>query len=233
MRTVVVGAGLGGLSAACHLAGRGHEVVVVDRESGPGGRAGVVEEAGFRIDSGPTVLTMVGLLEQTFAAAGAALEDHLTLRLLDPTYRACFPDGSELRVRPDRQEMVEEIRTFAGAGEAAAFERFCSWLGRVYLLELPHFIDRNYDSPLDLARDPMALLRLVRLGGLRKLAPTVAGFFRDERLQRIFSFQSMYAGLSPYQALALYAVIAYMDSVAGVVFPRGGMHAVPRALAGA
>jgi phytoene desaturase len=45
--------------------------VVVDRESVPGGRAGIVEEGGFRIDSGPTVLTMVGLLEQTFAAAGA------------------------------------------------------------------------------------------------------------------------------------------------------------------
>jgi phytoene desaturase len=233
VRTVVVGAGLGGLSAACHLAGRGHEVVVVDRESVPGGRAGVVEEGGFRIDSGPTVLTMVGLLEQTFAAAGADLEDHLTLRLLDPTYRACFPDGSELRVRPDRDAMVEEIRALAGAREAEAFERFCSWLGRVYRLELPHFIDRNYDSPLDLARDPMALVRLVRLGGLRKLAPTVAGFFRDERLQRIFSFQSMYAGLSPFEALAIYSVITYMDMVEGVYFPEGGMHEVPRALASA
>ena len=233
MRTVVVGAGLGGLSAACHLAGRGHEVVVVDRESVPGGRAGVVEEGGFRIDSGPTVLTMVGLLEQTFAAVGADLDDHLTLRLLDPTYRACFPDGSELRVRPDRDAMVEEIRTFAGAGEAEAFERFCSWLGRVYRLELPHFIDRNYDSPLDLARDPMALVRLVRLGGLRKLAPTVAGFFRDDRLQRIFSFQSMYAGLSPFEALAIYSVITYMDMVEGVYFPEGGMHEVPRALTSA
>jgi phytoene desaturase len=106
VRTIVVGAGLGGLSAACHLAGRGHDVVVVDREVGPGGRAGIVEEAGFRIDCGPTVLTMPGLLEQTFAAAGAALQDHVTLRPLDPMYRASFPDGSELRVRRDRGAMV-------------------------------------------------------------------------------------------------------------------------------
>jgi phytoene dehydrogenase-like protein len=230
VRTVVVGAGLGGLSAACHLAGRGHEVVVIDRESIPGGRAGVVEEAGFRIDSGPTVLTMVGLLEHTFAAAGAALDDHVTLRPLDPTSRACFPDGSELRVRTDRQAMVEEIRAFAGAAEAAAFERFCAWLGRVFELEMSHFIDRNYDSALDLARDPMALARLVRLGGLRRLAPTVAGFFDDPRLQRIFSFQSMYAGLSPFEALAIYSIITYMDMVEGVYFPEGGMHEVPRGL---
>ena len=231
MRTIVVGAGLGGLSAACHLAGRGHEVVVIDREAVPGGRAGIIEEDGFRIDCGPTVLTMIGLLEATFAAAGAGLDDYLTLRPLDPTYRACFPDGSELRVRSDRRAMAEEIRAFAGPGEVAAFERFCGWLGRLYELELPHFIDRNYDSALDLARDPMALVRLVRLGGLRKLAPTVAAFFRDPRLQQIFSFQSLYAGLSPFEALALYSVITYMDVVEGVYFPEGGMHEVPRGLA--
>ena len=111
MRTVVVGAGLGGLSAACHLAGRGHEVVVIDRESIPGGRAGVVEEAGFRIDSGPTVLTMVGLLEQTFAAAGADMADMLTLHPVDPMYRATFADGSVIHVRHGREAMTEEIRT--------------------------------------------------------------------------------------------------------------------------
>lgn len=230
MRTVVVGAGLGGLSAACHLAGRGHEVVVIDREPMPGGRAGRVDEAGFRIDTGPTVLTMVGLLEQTFAAAGADLSDHVTVRPLDPMYRACFPDGSELRVRRDHDAMVEEIRDFAGAGEAAAFGRFCAWLHDLYDLEMPHFIARNYDSPLDLARDPAALFRLVRLGALRKLAPTVASYFRDPRLQRIFSFQSMYAGLSPFEALAIYSVITYMDTVEGVYFPEGGMHEVPRGL---
>ena len=60
----------------------------------------------------------------------------------------------------------------------------------------------------------------------------MAQYLKDERTQRVFSFQAMYAGLSPYDALAIYAVIAYMDSVAGVFFPRGGMHAVPRALAG-
>jgi phytoene desaturase len=230
VRTVVVGAGLGGLSAACHLAGRGHEVVVIDREPMPGGRAGRVDEAGFRIDTGPTVLTMVGLLEQTFAAAGADLSDHVTVRPLDPMYRACFPDGSELRVRRDHDAMVEEIRDFAGAGEAAAFGRFCAWLHDLYDLEMPHFIARNYDSPLDLARDPAALFRLVRLGALRKLAPTVASYFRDPRLQRIFSFQSMYAGLSPFEALAIYSVITYMDTVEGVYFPEGGMHEVPRGL---
>jgi phytoene desaturase len=93
------------------------------------------------------------------------------------------------------------------------------------------FIDRNIDSPLDLLTRDLA--RLAAVGGFRRLAPKVASYLKDPRTQRVLSFQSMYAGLSPYDALAIYAVIAYMDSVAGVFFPRGGMHAVPRALAGA
>jgi phytoene desaturase len=77
------------------------------------------------------------------------------------------------------------------------------------------------------------LARLIALGGFRKLQPKVNQFLKDPRLQKVYSFQAMYAGVSPQQALAIYAVIAYMDSVNGVFFPKGGMHAVPRALAAA
>jgi phytoene desaturase len=93
------------------------------------------------------------------------------------------------------------------------------------------FIDRNIDTPLDLVS--VNLARLVAVGGFRRLAPKVEQYLKDPRTQRLYSFQAMYAGLSPYDALAIYAVIAYMDSVAGVFFPAGGMHAVPQAMAAA
>ena len=93
------------------------------------------------------------------------------------------------------------------------------------------FIDKNIDSPLDLLTPNLA--KLVALGGFRKLAPKAQQYLKDFRTERIYTFQAMYAGLSPYQALAIYGVIAFMDSIAGVFFPKGGMHAVPRALAGA
>ena len=233
MRVAVVGAGLGGLSAACHLVGKGHEVVVLEREAVPGGRAGVLDEAGFRIDTGPSVLTMTDILGATFAAAGADMDEHLTLRPVEPIYRACFADGSEIHVRHGREAMTEEIRTVCGTAEAAAFGRFCDFLRDLYQLELPHFIDRNFNSLLDLLQPPWPLVKLVRMGGLRRLASVVGSYFDDPRLQRIFSFQAMYAGLSPYEALAIYCVITYMDTVRGVVFPEGGVHAVPKALAAA
>ena len=196
-RAVVVGAGLGGLSAACHLAGAGHEVTVLERSDVPGGRAGQWSEAGYRFDTGPAVLTMRDILERTFAAAGADLEDHLTLERLDPAYRARFWDGSEIRVRADRAAMADEVRAAAGPEEAAGFERFVAWVTELYRIEFASFIDRDFRTPLDLLATPGAMARLVGAGGFRRLQHKVDGFFADERLRRLFSFQAMYAGLSP------------------------------------
>jgi phytoene desaturase len=231
MRVVVIGAGLGGLSAAAHLSRRGHEVSVVERDSTPGGRAGMITEAGFRLDNGPTVLTMPNLLADAFAAAGAEMADYLTVKPVDPMYRAVYADGSTLMVRHGREAMTEEIRQFANATEAQAFGRFCDWLEKLYRVEMANFIDVNFDSVVDLIKPWKAGMELIRLGGFGKLDKKVASFFDDQRLQQIFSFQSMYAGLAPYEALALYAVITYMDSVEGVYVPEGGMHEMAAGLA--
>jgi phytoene desaturase len=230
-RVVVVGAGLGGLSAALHLAGAGREVTVLEREAVPGGRCGLIRDGGYAFDTGPTVLTMPELVAAPLRAVGEELTDWLTLHRLDPAYRARFADGSSLDVHADVEAMAAEIAATCGAREADGYRRFVTFLRELYRVELPHFIDRNLDSPLQLAGSPLA--RLATLGGFRRLGPKVASYFADERLRRLFSFQAMYAGLSPARALALYSVITYMDTVAGVYFPEGGMHAVPRALAAA
>ncbi len=230
-RVVIVGAGLGGLSAALRLAGAGREVTVVERESAPGGRAGLLEDQGYRFDTGPTVLTMPDLLADAFDCVGERLEDFLTLTPLDPVYRAFYPDGSVLDVKSDPKEMAEEVRRVCGAKEAAGYERYVEFVSQLYRWEMRDFIDRNIDSPFDLLTPNLA--RLVAAGAFRKLAPKVNSYLKDPRTQRVLSFQAMYAGLSPYDALAVYAVISYMDSVAGVYAPVGGMHAIPLALASA
>ena len=228
---VVVGAGLAGLSAALRLAGAGRRVSVLEREEIPGGRTGRRSIQGYEFDTGPTVLTMPELIEDALDCVGERLGDWLDLRPVRPAYRGFFPDGSTVDVHTDVEEMAAEVERVAGAAEAAGYRRFVHFVSELYRIEMRHFIDRNLDSPLALSVP--ALARLVALGGLRRLAPEVGHYLEDPRLRRLFSFQAMYAGLSPYDALALYAVIAYMDSVAGVFAPVGGMHAVPTALADA
>ena len=169
MKVVIIGAGLGGLSAAAYLSRAGHGVTVVERDAIPGGRAGMIESSGFRLDNGPTVLTMPNLLENVFHAAGATMADYVTIKKVDPMYRAVYDDGSELHVLHGRERMAEEIRRFANGKEAASFLKFCTWLEELYRAEMDSFIDANFDSPLDLVKPWRAGLKLVGLGGFRKL----------------------------------------------------------------
>jgi len=228
---VVVGAGLAGLSAALRLAGAGRRVTLLERESVPGGRNGLLEKSGYRFDTGPSVLTMPDLIRDALAEVGEELEDWLELMPVAPLYRAFFADGTQLDVHANTAQMEEEISRVIGPEEAAGYSRYVDFVTKLYKYEFNDFIDKNIDSPFHLLTPNLA--RLVALGGFRHLAPKVNQFLSDPRTQRVYSFQAMYAGLSPQQALAIYAVIAYMDSVNGVFFPKGGMHAVPRALAGA
>ena len=228
---VVVGAGLAGLSAALRLAGAGRKVTVVERESVPGGRNGLLNKGGFAFDTGPSVLTMPDLIADALACVGEDIKDWLDLVPLKPLYRAFYDDGSQLDVHADTNQMKEEIAKSISNEEAAGYGRYVEFVTKLYKYEMNDFIDRNIDSPFNLLTPNLA--RLIALGGFRRLAPKVNQFSKDPRTQKVYSFQAMYAGVSPQQALAIYAVIAYMDSVNGVFFPKGGMHAVPRALAGA
>ncbi|MFC6010504.1 phytoene desaturase family protein [Nocardia lasii] len=228
---VVVGAGLAGLAAALHLAGRGRSVTVVERDTVPGGRAGRRDIDGYQLDTGPSVLTMPDIVADTLAAVGDSLESRLDLLPVTPAYRAHFADGSALDIHSDAAAMEESVRAFAGAKEVDGYRRLRTWLSELYQVEFDRFIASNTDSPLSLLTPAFA--RLIALGGFRSLDRAVGSFLDDERLRRVFTFQSLYAGVSPQRALALYAVISYMDTVGGVYFPRGGMRALPDALAAA
>jgi phytoene desaturase len=230
-RVVIVGAGLGGLSCALHLAGAGREVTVLEREPVPGGRAGRTHIDGYEFDTGPTVLTAPELIAEPLAAVGERLVDWVQLTRLEPAYRAFFPDGSRLDVISDPDRMAEEITQVCGAQEADGYRRFVAFATRLWQLEHDDFIARNLDAPWSLLRPN--LWRLFRQGAFRTLDAKVGEFFKDPRTRRVFSFQALYAGLAPHRALALYAVISYLDAISGVHFPRGGIHAVPSALAAA
>lgn len=227
---VVIGAGLAGLSAALHLAGAGRDVTVLERASAPGGRAARVirpatDGGEYHLDTGPTVLTMPDLVADCFAAVGQEMSDWVTLKPVDPAYRAEFADGTGISMTTDFAAMTQRITDLSGAKEAAAYGRYVEFVSKLYKLQMRDFIDRNFDSPVDLVGTSLA--RLAAMGGFARLAPTLRRFFDDERLQRIFGFQALYAGLSPERALAIYAVIAYMDLVEGVFYPEGGMNALP------
>ncbi|WP_054813225.1 phytoene desaturase family protein [Nocardia arizonensis] len=236
---VVVGAGLSGLAAALYLIGAGHRVTVLERADHPGGRVGRIVGPDYEIDSGATILTMPELVDDALAAVGRTRDTcapPLRVHALAPGYHARFADGSTIRVFADADRMAEEIARTCGHDEVRGYRRLREWLARIYRAEFTEFMDTNFDSPLDMVRLPAkraALLELARLGGFGRLGSRVEKYLKDPRLVRLFTFQALYAGVAPTEALAVYGAIPHMDTSLGVYFPEGGMRSVARTLADA
>ncbi len=226
---LIVGAGLGGLASAVRLAAQGRQVRVLERHAHPGGRCGYWESEGFRFDTGPTLLLMTDYLRKVFADADRRLEDYLDLRQLDPNYRVYYADGTTLDVTSRINGMLEGVERIE-PGVGPRFLRFLAETARLYAIGLAAFVDRNVHRRRDFFNLKNGLL-LLRARAMERLQKMVGRFFKDERLQQAFSFQSLYLGLSPYESPAIYSLLPYTEVAGGLYFPMGGMHAIPRALA--
>ncbi|HKU61562.1 MAG TPA: phytoene desaturase family protein [Gemmatimonadales bacterium] len=228
-QVLVIGAGLGGLAAAIRLRHQGYEVTILERHAVPGGRCGLWESEGFRFDTGPTLLLMIEYLQALFRDVGRPLEAYLDLVQLDPNYRVHYADGRTLDVTSRLNAMLREVeRVEPGSGPRLL--RFLAATSQLYRVGLDGFVDRNVHHRRDFLSLRNAAL-LVRGGAMRRLDRMVARFFASDELRNTFSFQSLYLGLSPFAAPAIYGLLPYAEIAGGLYFPLGGMHALPRALA--
>jgi len=227
-RALVLGAGIGGLSAAARLAHAGYDVAVHERLPRPGGRGNVIERDGFRIDTGPSILLMRDIVEGTFADVGANPADYVTIRRLDPAYKVFFADGATMEARVEREELKAELeRIEPGAG--AGFDAFAAVGEQLYRGAREHFVERNFRS----LREMFGISNLPQFVSLRVYQPMhklVGRHFRDPRLRQLFTFNAMYIGMNPFTAPAVYALLPYNDTVEGVHFTDGGMYGLVEGL---
>ncbi|MFT3662021.1 MAG: phytoene desaturase family protein [Gordonia sp. (in: high G+C Gram-positive bacteria)] len=235
---VIIGAGLSGLAAAARLRGRGHRVTVVESADTPGGLVRTETVDGHRFDTGATILTMPELVVNPMVELGldpAEALARLALRPVDPGYVMNYADGTGLALPHDAAQIPGAVAAAFGPAAARGTEELLGWLREVYDAEFDVFIDRNFDGLSDLgdARTRSAAARLAQLHTLGGLTGAVARFVDDERVQRAFTFQALYAGVPPHRARAIYAIIADMDIGRGLSAPAGGMGRIGEVLAGA
>ena len=222
-RVVVIGAGLGGLASAARLAAAGHDVEVHEAAEDAGGKLGVVERDGFTFDTGPSLLTMPGLLDELFAATGGPAD--LPVTPVDPASDLRFADGTRLVLPHDPARVPAALDAALGAGTGAAWQRL-------------HDRSRHLWSLVgrDVLRRPLmtsALLRMsARPADLRAVAPwrTVRGLGRrllpDPRLRTWLERYATYSGSDPRRTPAVLSVSAFVEQEFGAWWVPGGLRRI-------
>lgn len=231
-KVIVVGAGMGGLSAAADLARAGLEVTVVERAASVGGKMRRVESGGLGIDAGPTVFTMRWIFDGLFADAGLRLKDHVGLIPAETLARHAWQHGGNLDLYADVNRSADAIGEFAGAAEAKAYLDFCTRSADIYRTLAGPFIAAERPSiPGLVARlGPLGIPALMRTVPMRTLWGALGDHFKDPRLRQLFGRYSTYVGASPWAAPATLMLIAHVEQQ-GVWLVRGGIHQVARAIA--
>lgn len=223
-KVVIIGSGMGGLATALRLAYKGFQVTVLEKQSRPGGRSTIIEQEGFRVDVGPTILVMKDTLEDTYRAIGQDLNQRIQFTQLDPNYRIYYHDQTHLDLYNNMAQLAMEVERVS-PGSAERLFRFIGEGAKKFELGMD-FVDRNFDRITDLA-NPVALTRLLSTGAHENMYRQVADFFKhDDKLTKAFSFHSMFLGLSPFEALAMYSLITYADLALGMWYPQGGLYRI-------
>lgn len=225
---VVIGAGIGGIVAATHLAQRGLKVMVVEKNSKAGGRCDRFSRDGHHFDTGPTLLVMPLLYETEFRALGTSMSEMLDLQRVDPTYHLVFDNGSQLALTSDMKSMYEQLEIFE-PGSFQGLLRYMDEGHRHYHLGIERLVNRDFRK----ASDFFSLKNLPLLFQVKPLVNhyrNMSAYFGDPRLKAAFTFQDVYMGLSPFDAPATFSMMPYTELAHGVWYPKGGMYSIVEAL---
>jgi phytoene desaturase len=221
-RAVVIGAGLGGMSAAIRLTGKGWRVTVLEKLGRPGGKMGEVRDDGFRWDTGPSVITMRHVYEQLFAEAHRVLNDYVDLVPLNPVTRYFWRDGATIDAVADEAAMCENIRAAFGPRDVDGYRKFLRYTRRLHDVVSGPFLYRAKPSFKELMKLPLA--DVLKIDALRTMHGAVKAHFNDPHLIQLFDRFATYNGSSPYKAPATLNVIAYVEMAQGAWYPRGGIY---------
>ena len=226
---IIIGAGLGGLAAACMLAKKGYDVTIVEKNDTVGGRARVFEKDGFVFDMGPSWYMMPEVFEHFFSLMGEKTSDYYTLKKLSPSYRVFLKsDKSHFDFFGDIDKNRQTFETIE-PGSGAVLTKFLAKLKLQYSIAYNEFMFKNYNSIFDFITWSVAKVGW-KLPLLKKQKQIIESRFKSEILQKVMQYQMVLLGTAPGDCPGIYSMMNYVDFGLGVWYPDGGIWKLPDAL---
>lgn len=224
---LIIGAGIGGLSSAIRLRCAGFNVTMLEKNPIVGGKMYQFEDAGYRWDTGPSVITMRHVFEDLFTLAGRNLEDYLTFLPIDPLTRYFYTDGTIFNAYSDLPRMSQAI-TAIDERDVEGYLAYLSYAARIHRITGRVFIYDNPPTPASFAKVPVH--EWLGADPFRTMDSAIRSFVKSPHLRQLLGRFATYVGGSPYQAPATLNVIAHVELNGGVWYPKGGVYSIAQAL---
>ncbi|KAJ3122374.1 hypothetical protein HK100_012027 [Physocladia obscura] len=234
-RVVVIGTGIGGVGIAARLSTLGYSVTVVEKNDFAGGRCSLIHKDGFRFDQGPSMLLMPFTFEEIYRDLDVKIEDYLDIKKCETNYKIHFSDNDSITLSSDMAAMNRELERI----EKGSFKGFLNFMIEakynhdtsfsmmmkfpVTLELMPNFAFLNARWELFTLQNAIAGYKLKVLSSLWG---RVSAHFKSDKLRKAFTFQSMYMGMSPYDAPGSYSLLSYSEVADGISYPIGGFNKV-------
>lgn len=227
-KVLIIGGGLGGLSAAVYLSLAGFDVTIYESNERVGGRANLIERVGFRFDTGPSLLNYPWVFEQLFAVAGRDMKDYLELIPVEPSITFRWEGGAHLTLSSDVRTLLNECERFEPDSASSVFA-FLRASDEKYQMAFDKLVTRNADSLTDWIK-PLSLSDVGKVGVWKSLDKELKTNFKSRHLREAFGSYAMYLGGSPYDLPAMFTILAYGEMAYGLWLPKGGVYALVEAI---
>lgn len=216
----IVGAGLGGLSAAIRLQSSGYQVTIIEKNGHAGGKMMPVKSGGYHFDFGPNTITMPWVFENVLRETGFDLNDYLSFIRLERHTKNIFSDGTVFTQSVHPDEMIKQLNEIDPEA-ASLYWDYLKEIERLYSISEKAFFPKAITSLRNFL-DPAMAKAFMRVRPFEKLYKFNQKYFSNPNIQKVFNRYATYIGSSPYQSPATFAMIGYLEMVSGVFTVKGG-----------
>lgn len=226
-KVVVIGSGFAGMSAASFMAKAGWQVTVIEKQPGPGGRAGRLQQQGFTFDKGPSWYWMPDVFERYFACFGKQVQQYYKLHRLNPSYRIYRQQGySDI---PANLYEFKKMLDHWEPGAAARLDRFLQEAAFKYKTGMQNLVYKPGQSLTEFL-DPNVIKGIFRLDIFTSIKKHIHKYFKHPHIRQMLEFPVLFLGALPENTPALYSLMNYADIVGGTWYPEGGMYSIVQAM---
>ena len=219
-KIIIIGGGLGGLSAGITLQSSGYQVIIIDENSHPGGKMMPVKMDGYSFDFGPNTITMPEVFNSVINEAGGNASSYFQFKKIVKHTKNVFSNGDVLFQSSDPEEMVKELGKFDTFG-ALNYQNYLKEVQRLYQLAEKGFFYRVFNSWKDYL-SPQLTYSFMKVRPFEKMDYFHRRFFRNEDVLKVFNRYATYIGSSPYACPATFSLIGHLEMNEGVYYTIGG-----------